>query len=187
MPKHYGSYFRKYYSIIFFFCWKWQIILIQESKSDSCVLQRSACIVDSRVRFTRNINLFRLTLQLLSPSIAHLACLFNIGGFTPGFTDKEELVGMWRLGKTWLPGHGMVEFGVLRRGNQVNRRFTTLDFRGTDFGLFRELLGRTPWDTVLEKRGRSEESVDFQGSPPPSSRLVHPFEHEVMQSWQGPL
>ena len=28
-----------------------------------------------------------------------------------------------------------------------------MEFRTTDFGLFKDLLGRTAWDTVLEKRG----------------------------------
>jgi len=46
----------------------------------------------------------------------------------------------------------MVKFRVLRGGNKANCWIATLDFRRTDFGLFRDLLGRLIWDTVPEKR-----------------------------------
>jgi len=35
-------------------------------------------------------------------------------------------------------------------------KLTTLDFRRTDFGLFRDLLDRIPWDKALEGRGTQE-------------------------------
>jgi len=49
----------------------------------------------------------------------------------------------------------VVEFRTLEGGNQANNRVTTLDFQRTDFGLFRELLERIPWNIVLERRRRS--------------------------------
>ena len=64
----------------------------------------------------------------------------------------------------------MVEFGILGGGSKTNSRIMTLDLRRADFGTFRDLLGRVSWNVVLERRGM----VDFQGSPPPSSSLVHP-------------
>ncbi|KFW67405.1 hypothetical protein AS28_01846, partial [Pygoscelis adeliae] len=38
----------------------------------------------------------------------------------------------------------------------------TLDFRRADFGLFRDLLGRVPWDKALEGRGAQESWVIFK-------------------------
>ena len=47
----------------------------------------------------------------------------------------------------------MVEFKILRAVRRAHSRLATLDFRRTDFGLFRDLLGRVPWDEALEGRG----------------------------------
>jgi len=46
--------------------------------------------------------------------------------------------------------HKMVEFKTLRVVRRVHSELTTLDFRRADFGLFRDLLGRVPWDNALE-------------------------------------
>ncbi|KFO08151.1 hypothetical protein N312_12568, partial [Balearica regulorum gibbericeps] len=40
----------------------------------------------------------------------------------------------------------------------------TLDFRRADFGLFRDLLGRVPWDKALEGRGAQDSWVIFKGN-----------------------
>lgn len=40
----------------------------------------------------------------------------------------------------------MEVFRVLRRGNRSESRITTLDFGKADFFLFRDFLGRVPWD-----------------------------------------
>lgn len=37
-------------------------------------------------------------------------------------------------------------------GGKKAKRITTLDFRRADFGLFRDLLGRVSWKTVLGRR-----------------------------------
>ncbi|KFO04167.1 hypothetical protein N312_10892, partial [Balearica regulorum gibbericeps] len=39
----------------------------------------------------------------------------------------------------------------------------TLDFRRADFGLFRDLLGRIPWDKALEGRGAQDSWLIFKG------------------------
>lgn len=67
------------------------------------------------------------------------------------------------------------------RGNRTNSRITALGFKKADFGLFRNLLGRIPWENILE-RGKL---VDFQESClPPSSRMVHSNQQEIKQRWQ---
>jgi len=68
--------------------------------------------------------------------------------------------------------HEMVEFKILRAVRRVHSKLSTLDFRRADFGLFRGLLGRVPWDKVLE--GRRAQENWLKGSPPPSSEAMHP-------------
>jgi len=52
--------------------------------------------------------------------------------------------------------HEMVEFRILCGGNRARSRITILDFRRTNFVLFKELLGRIPWVRALEGRGVQE-------------------------------
>ncbi|KFW61745.1 hypothetical protein AS28_00352, partial [Pygoscelis adeliae] len=44
----------------------------------------------------------------------------------------------------------------------AHSELTTLDFRRADFGLFRDLLGRVPWDKAPEGRGAQESWVMFK-------------------------
>ncbi|KFW64479.1 hypothetical protein AS28_12305, partial [Pygoscelis adeliae] len=44
----------------------------------------------------------------------------------------------------------------------AHSKLTTLDFRRADFGLFRDLFGRAPWDKALEGRGAQESRVIFK-------------------------
>ena len=53
----------------------------------------------------------------------------------------------------------MVQFRILRTARREHSKLTTLDFGRTDFGFFRNLLGRAPWDKVLEGRGAHKEKV----------------------------
>ncbi|GAB0209109.1 mitochondrial enolase superfamily member 1 [Grus japonensis] len=50
----------------------------------------------------------------------------------------------------------MVEFRILRGRSRAMSRITTLDFRRANFGLFKDLLGRIPWDRALEGKGAQE-------------------------------
>jgi len=72
-------------------------------------------------------------------------------------TNKEGLVGNVEVkGSLGCSDHEMVEFKILRAERRVCSKLTTLDFRRTDFGLLRDLLGRIPWDKALEGRGPQE-------------------------------
>ncbi|KFM05090.1 hypothetical protein AS27_03707, partial [Aptenodytes forsteri] len=44
----------------------------------------------------------------------------------------------------------------------AHSKLTALDLRRADFGLFRDLLGRVPWDKALEGRGAQETWVIFK-------------------------
>ncbi|GAB0188096.1 hypothetical protein GRJ2_001274900 [Grus japonensis] len=55
--------------------------------------------------------------------------------------NKEELVGNVKLkGSLGCGDDEMVEFKILRAARRAHSKLTTLDFRRTDFGLFRDLL-----------------------------------------------
>ncbi|GAB0179436.1 mitochondrial enolase superfamily member 1 [Grus japonensis] len=72
-------------------------------------------------------------------------------------TNKEDLVGDVKLkGDLGCSDHDMVEFRILRAARRAHSKLTTLDFRRADFGLFRDLLGRIPWDKALEGRGAQD-------------------------------
>jgi len=55
-----------------------------------------------------------------------------------------------------------VEFKILKAGRRVHSKLTTLEFGRADFGLFRDLLGRVPWDKALEGRGAQERWLIFK-------------------------
>ncbi|GAB0203482.1 hypothetical protein GRJ2_002813800 [Grus japonensis] len=79
-------------------------------------------------------------------------------------TNKEGLVGDVKLkGSLGCSDHAMVEFRILRAARKAHSKLTTLDFRRADFGLFRDLLGRIPWDKALEGRGAQDSWLVFKG------------------------
>ncbi|GAB0183107.1 hypothetical protein GRJ2_000776000 [Grus japonensis] len=78
-------------------------------------------------------------------------------------TNKEGLVGNMKLkGSLGCSDHEMVEFRILRAARRAHSKLTTLDFRRADFGLFRDLLGRVPWDKALEGRGAQDSWLVFK-------------------------
>ncbi|GAB0205396.1 hypothetical protein GRJ2_003005200 [Grus japonensis] len=79
-------------------------------------------------------------------------------------TNEEGLVGDVKLrGSLGCSDHEMVEFRILRAARRARSKLTTLDFRRADFGLFRNLLGRIPWDKALEGRGAQDSWLIFKG------------------------
>jgi len=50
----------------------------------------------------------------------------------------------------------MVEFKTLGAARTAHSKFTTVDFRRAEFGLFRYLLGIVPRRQALEVRGAQE-------------------------------
>ncbi|GAB0206479.1 highly reducing polyketide synthase PKS6 [Grus japonensis] len=77
-------------------------------------------------------------------------------------TNKEGLVGDVKLkGSIGCSDHEMVEIKILRAARRAHSKLTTLDFRRAGFDLFRDLLGRVPWDKALEGRG-AQDSWELQ-------------------------
>ena len=78
-------------------------------------------------------------------------------------TNKEGLVWNVKLqGSLGCIDHEMVKFRILRAVRRVHSKLTTLDFTRADFGLFRDLLGRIPWDKALEGIGTQESWLIFK-------------------------
>jgi len=50
----------------------------------------------------------------------------------------------------------MVEFSILGDVRRWGSKTATLDFRKVGFELFRMLIGRVPWDSVLKGKGFQE-------------------------------
>ena len=70
------------------------------------------------------------------------------------FTNREGLVGGMMTGSCLgQSDHDMVEFLILGEVSKGDSRTTTLDFWRADFGLFRMLVWRVPWDSVLRGKG----------------------------------
>ncbi|GAB0208094.1 hypothetical protein GRJ2_003275100 [Grus japonensis] len=78
-------------------------------------------------------------------------------------TNKDGLVGDVKLkGSLGCSDHEMVEFKILRAARRAHSKLPTLDFRRTDFGLFRDLIARIPWDKALEGRGAQDSWLVFK-------------------------
>ncbi|XP_062466520.1 uncharacterized protein LOC134159318 [Pezoporus occidentalis] len=72
-------------------------------------------------------------------------------------TNREGLVGKVMLqGSLGCSDHEMVEFEVLRTVRRACSKLTALVFKRADFGLFRNLLWKVPWDIALEGRGAQD-------------------------------
>jgi len=69
-------------------------------------------------------------------------------------TNASELIsGINRRGSLGCSDHTLVEFTVLRDTGKVRSVVRTLNFRKADFQIVKELVSRTPWETVLRDRG----------------------------------
>ncbi|GAB0176377.1 hypothetical protein GRJ2_000102900 [Grus japonensis] len=73
------------------------------------------------------------------------------------FANREGLVGDVMVGGCLgHSDHEMIEFSVLREVRRRVSSIVTLDFQRVDFGLFRSLVDRVPWEAVLKGKGVQE-------------------------------
>lgn len=78
-------------------------------------------------------------------------------------------------------------FGATSKETQIcystkqKGRITALEFRRADCGLCKDLLGRTAWIAILEKKRGLGVLVDLQESPPPNTRTAHPDKQDMKQ------
>ncbi|KAM9654465.1 uncharacterized protein ACIBXB_005124 [Morphnus guianensis] len=86
-------------------------------------------------------------------------------GAMPDFvlTNKKGPIGNLKLkGSLGCSDHEMVEVKILRAARRVHHKLTTMNFRRAEFDLFRDLLGRVPWDKDLEGRETQESWLIFK-------------------------
>ncbi|GAB0188840.1 hypothetical protein GRJ2_001349300 [Grus japonensis] len=103
-------------------------------------------------------------------------------------TNKEGLVGDIKLkGSLGCSDHEMVEFRILRAARRALSKLTTLDFRRADFGLFRDLLGRIPWDKALEERGAQDSWLIFKGHLLQAQERCIPTKRKSSKNTKRPL
>ncbi|GAB0183298.1 hypothetical protein GRJ2_000795100 [Grus japonensis] len=100
-------------------------------------------------------------------------------------TTREGLVGDVKLkGSLGCSVREMVEFKILRAARRVHSKLTALDIRRADLGLFRDLLGRVPWDKALEGRGAQDSWVVFKDHLLQAQEQCIPTEEKVRQKHQ---
>jgi len=71
------------------------------------------------------------------------------------FTNSEGLVGDVKncLGQS---NHEIVEFSILGDVRRVTSKTVILNFKRVDFDLFRTLVARVPWESLLKNKGVQE-------------------------------
>jgi len=70
------------------------------------------------------------------------------------FTNREGLMGdVVVRGQLGLSNHEMREFSVRGEVKRRSSKTTIMDIQRADFGLFRTLVERVPWDKVLKGKG----------------------------------
>ncbi|PKU32709.1 proline-rich basic protein 1 [Limosa lapponica baueri] len=70
------------------------------------------------------------------------------------FVNREGLVGAVTVGGCLgHSDHEIIEFSILREARRGASRTAIMDFQRTDFGLFKSLLDRVPWEAGLKGKG----------------------------------
>jgi len=92
-------------------------------------------------------------LQVTEKPLRRGAVLALVLSSREGLVENVELKGSFGCSDC-----EMVEFEVLGAARRAHSKLITLDWRRADFGLFRDLLSRVPWDKALVGRGAQESS-----------------------------
>lgn len=97
-------------------------------------------------------------------------------------TNREELVGKVMLERSlYCSDHQMVELEVLMAVRRSCSKLTALDFRKTNCGFFKDILGKVSWEKALEG---PRMLAGIQRSPPPSSGTMQTKKKEIKQKCQ---
>ncbi len=73
------------------------------------------------------------------------------------FTNREGLVGDVKVGHCLgQSDHEIVEFSILGDVRRITSRTAILNFKRADFDLFRTLVARVPWESLLKGKGVQE-------------------------------
>jgi len=78
-------------------------------------------------------------------------------------TNASELIGDVKIGGSLgCSDHMLVELMLLREMGITKSIVRKLNFRRANFQLFKEIVRRTPWETVLRDRGTEQSSHVFK-------------------------
>jgi len=78
-------------------------------------------------------------------------------------TNVSELVGDVKIGGILgCSDHALVELALLREMGITKSIVRTLNFRRANLQLFKEIVRRTPWETVLRDRGTEQSRQVFK-------------------------
>lgn len=101
--------------------------------------------------------------------------------------NKEGLMRDLKAGgRLYCSDHEAVEFRILRGGNKSKSRITTLVFRGADFSMFRNLLGRILCGTALEQIGVQDRGLIFKDNLIYTQELSNPMCSNSSKSGRKP-
>jgi len=119
--------------------------LLNTSRDGDSTTSHTARHMQSR-RFLQNIN-DNFLVQVVEEPTRRGALLDLV------LMNKEGLVEDVKVGgRLSCSEHEMVEFRILCGGSRAISRIKILDFKGANFGLFKELLGGIPWVRAPEGR-----------------------------------
>ena len=74
-----------------------------------------------------------------------------------------------------------IEFSILGGGSRGNSKTATLDFQRADFELFRRLVGRVPWGSVLESKGVQDGWLLFKKEVLKAQEQADPLRRKMNQ------
>ena len=90
-------------------------------------------------------------------------------------TNASELISDVKIGGSLgCSGHALVEFTFLRHMGQAKSKVRTLNFRKAKFQLFKQLVNRTSWQTVLRDKGAEQSWQVFKDAFHRAQELSNP-------------
>jgi len=100
------------------------------------------------------------------------------------FTEKDWWEMWWS--EAILGDHKMLEFSILGEVRSGVSKTITMDFWKADFGLFRTLLERVPWETVLKGKGVQQGSTFFKEEVLKAQEPAVPMCHKTNRQGRQP-
>ena len=89
-------------------------------------------------------------------------------------TTTSEIIGDVKIGGSLGSHHALVEFAVLKDMGQVKSKVRILNFSKAKFQLFKQVVNRTPWETVLRDKGEEQSWQIFKDAFHRAQELLSP-------------
>jgi len=103
------------------------------------------------------------------------------------FLNREGLMGgVMAGGRLGQSNHKMVEFSILRQVRRGVSRTAAMAFQRADFGLFRGLVDKVPWEAVLKGKGVREGWTLFKEEVLKAQQQAIPMRQKMSQRRRRP-